>query len=96
MLSNLTRRTLLLTKFDDLCKMLRLLLAGLFGLIGVIIAIESMVIASVPFFVLSGVLLVWGALMKMVWIALFGLFFMAFFYFGVFDFILEVIEVLNS
>lgn len=74
---------------------IRLISAGLLFFIGVLIFINSSIAMSIPVFVISANLFLWGELYKMLWVTFIGLIFITFFYFGVFEILGEMFNIIN-
>lgn len=74
---------------------IRLTSAGLLFFIGFLIAINTSVAMSVPVFVISLNLFLWGELYKMLWVTFIGIILIMFFYFSVFEILNEMFNIIN-
>ena len=73
---------------------LRLIIAGCFFFLGLLIGIHASIAMSVPFFVISMNLFLWGDLYKMLWITFGGIILVTFFYFQVFEILGELFNII--
>jgi hypothetical protein len=68
---------------------------GLFTLIGIGVAMKFSLAVSIPFFMISSLLLFWGEEIRMLWVVISGLLILTFLYFGVLEFMFELADVLK-
>lgn len=73
---------------------LRLITAGFFFFVGLLIGVHVSIAMSVPFFVISANLFLWGHLYKMLWITFGGILLVTFFYFQVFEILGELFNII--